>query len=345
MRLPPLNSLRAFEAAARHCSVYKAAKELHVTPAAVSHQIKSLEEHLGIELFKRQPRRLSLTPAAEACLPKLSAAFALMSEAVTSAQQLARAGRVLVSMPPALATKWLIPKLAKFRDLYPEIDLRISAHQRPRDFERSASGQADNLLEDADIAVRLGDGDYPGYITHKLFDTYTTPMCSPRLLSGEHPLRTPDDLRHHTLLHYEADNASMDAHRPTWSSWLKAAGVRGVDTRRGPTFNHVTLAMQAAEDGLGVFLGMPTLAEAEIAEGRLVAPFPLKLYSGAGYYLLHNEETQRQPTIIAFRDWVISEARKETWAPGPAETSPTPATEAGNEKKSAHTIARPASAE
>ncbi len=337
MRLPPLNSLRAFEAAARHCSVFKAAKELHVTPAAVSHQIKALEEHLGIELFKRQPRRLTLTPAAEACLPKLTAAFGLMADAVNSAQQLARAGRVMVSSPPALATKWLIPRLSKFRDLYPEIDLRIAARQTRRDFDRSTTGQVDNLLEDADIAFRLGDGDYPGYIVHKLFDTFTLPMCSPRLLQGEHPLRTPDDLRYHTLLHYESDNGSMDTNRPNWNSWLKAAGVRGIDTRRGPTFNHVTLAMQAAEDGLGVFLGMPALASTEMAEGRLVTPFPLKLPGGAGYYLLHNEESQRQPTIVAFRDWVLSEARQETWT-ADAETA------AGDaEKNSPTTIASPRS--
>lgn len=313
MRLPPLNALRAFEATARHCSVHKAAKELHVTPAAISHQIKALEEHLGFELFKREPRRLRLLPAAEACLPKLTAAFAQMAEAVSIAQQLAHAGRVTVSAPPAIAAKWLIPRLGRFRDLHPDIDLRIVARQSMRDL--GGDGEtAGNPLEDADIAIRFGAGDYPDHIAHKLFDTYTLPMCSPKLLRGEHPLRTPDDLRHHTLLHYESDNALMDIGRPNWASWLKAAGVRGINTRRGPTFNHVTLALHAAEDGLGVVLGTPITATSELTDGRLVAPFPLALPVGVAYYLLYAPSAQEQAPIMAFRDWLLSEARDDIWA-------------------------------
>ncbi|SER12220.1 LysR family transcriptional regulator, glycine cleavage system transcriptional activator [Solimonas aquatica] len=316
MRLPPLNSLRAFEATARHCSVNKAAQELHVTPAAVSHQIKALEEFLGIELFKRLPRRLSLTPAAEACLPKLTAAFAQMAEAVAEAQQFANAGRVLVSAPPALLSKWLIPRLSDFQTRHPEIDLRLSAKQTMIDSLREETGQTVSLLEEADLAIRFGDGDYPGYVTHKLFPSYALPMCSPKLLQGEHPLHTPEDLRYHKLLHYAADDAT-DAGRPDWAAWLKAAGVRGVNPRRGPTFNHVMLAMQAAEDGLGVVLGIPLMATAQIAAGELVVPFPLSLPIGASYYLIHNQAVEQEAGVKAFRDWILDHARNEPWREPP----------------------------
>lgn len=311
MRLPPLNALRAFEAAARHCSVHKAAKELNVTPAAVSHQIKTLEEHFGFDLFKREPRRLRLTPAAEACLPTLTAAFGHLAEAVAIAQQYAHAGRVTVSAPPAIAAKWMIPRLGRFRDLHPDIDLRIAARQSMRDLggDGEASGSP---LEDADIAIRFGAGDYPDYVAHKLFDAYTLPMCSPKLLSGEHPLRTPEDLRFHTLIHYQSDNAMMDVGRPNWVSWLKAAGVRNINTRRGPTFNHVTLALRAAEDGLGVVLGTPITAAAELREGRLVTPFELSLPLGVAYYLLYAPTAKQQPAVMAFRDWILNEARNDT---------------------------------
>lgn len=314
MRLPPLNALRAFEAAARHSSVHKAAKELHVTPAAVSHQIKSLEEHLGFDLFKREPRRLRLTPAAEACLPKLSAAFAQMAEAMSIAQQLADSARVTVSVAPALAAKWVIPRLSHFRDLHPEIDLRIAARQSMRDVTSGETEAAGNPLEDADIAIRFGAAQYPDYIIHPLFESYTLPMCSPKLLEGEHALRTPDDLRYHTLLHYESDNAMMDVGRPNWASWLKAAGVRGINTRRGTTFNHVTMALRAAEDGLGVVLGTPITAAAELASGRLVTPFPLSLPLGVSYYLIYAASAKDQPSVMAFRDWILSEARDDPWA-------------------------------
>lgn len=312
MRLPPLNSLRAFEAAARHCSVNKAAQELHVTPAAISHQIKALEEFLGIELFKRQPRRLSLTPAAEACLPKLTAAFAQMGEAVAEAQQFANAGRVLVSAPPALISKWLIPHLAGFQAVHPEVDLRLSARQTMVDSVREETDQTASVLEDADLAIRFGHGDYPGYVTHKLFDSYALPMCSPKLLQGEHPLRTPDDLRHHTLLHYAAED-STDVGRPDWSAWLKAAGVRGINPRRGPTFNHIMLAMQAAEDGLGVVMGIPIMATSQIAAGELVVPFALSLPISASYFLVHGTAVEQEASVMAFRDWVLENARNEPW--------------------------------
>ncbi|MDR3415230.1 MAG: transcriptional regulator GcvA [Nevskia sp.] len=312
MRLPPLNALRAFEAAARHRSVNKAARELHVTPAAISHQIKALEEQLGVQLFKRMPRRIELTVAGETCLPKLSAAFLQMEEAIASLRLMSQAGRILVNIPPALGARWLMPKLQRFSEVHPEIDLRIAVRPTMVDKARRERGET-SYLEGADIAIRFGGGEYPDHVAHKLFTSYSTPMCSPRLLEGEHPLRTPDDLRHHTLLHFE-DDWHTDAERPTWDTWLKAAGVKDVNTRRGPTFNHITLAMDAAADGMGVVLGVLIAASADIAAGRLVVPFPLCLPVGASYYLVYPAEREPDAAVRAFRDWVLSEARAERWA-------------------------------
>ncbi|MFT4048055.1 MAG: transcriptional regulator GcvA [Solimonas sp.] len=324
MRLPPLNALRAFEAAARHASVHKAAQELHVTPAAISHQIKALEEHLGIALFKRLPRRIELTPAAEACLPKLSAAFVQMADAVAAAQHLVNAGRLMVSVSPVFAAKWLIPRLSSFRDQNPDIDLRISARQTLIDRTHGDLDQGSrNLLESSDIAIRFGDGDYGELITHKLFASYLLPMCSPRLVEGAQPLRTPDDLRQHTLLHYENDVATMDIGRPNWGSWLKAAGVRGINPRRGPTFNDMMLATQAAADGLGVVLAAPLMAREDIAAGRLIVPFSLSLPTGASYYLVYTQERAEEPSLRAFRDWIVDEAQRDPWA-DPARVRPSP---------------------
>ncbi|MGH8517075.1 MAG: transcriptional regulator GcvA [Panacagrimonas sp.] len=323
MRLPPLNALRAFEAAARHLSLRKAAAELHVTPAAISHQIKSLERALGVPVFKRLPQRVELTPAGEALLPRLTAALEEVAEAVASVQRLQRAGRVTVAAPPALAAKWLAPRLHRFTALYPDIDLNITADGALIDSVREDSGEAGNLLEDADLAIRSGHGEYEGYIVRRLFSAYAIPMCSPRLLGGPHPLREPSDLRHHTLLHHETGLDQTDADRPNWSAWLKAAGVLGVNDRRGPTFNQVAMAMEAAADGLGVVLGIPVVAAADLESGRLVMPFALSLPIEASYYLVHTEKAAREPSVAALRDWLHAEALGERWAEPPPMAIPT----------------------
>ena len=317
MRLPPLNALRAFEAAARHLSLRKAAAELHVTPAAISHQIKSLERALGLPVFKRLPQRVELTPAGEALLPRLTAALEQVAEAVASVQRLQRTGRVTVAAPPALAAKWLAARLHRFTALYPDVDLHITADGALIDSVREDSGEAGNLLENADLAIRSGHGEYEGYVVHRLFSAYAIPMCSPRLLGGPHPLREPGDLRHHTLLHHETGLDQTDADRPNWSAWLKAAGVRGVNDRRGPTFNQVAMAMEAAADGLGVVLGIPVVAAADLESGRLVMPFPLSLPIEASYYLVYTEKAVREPSVAAMRDWLQAEALIERWAEPP----------------------------
>lgn len=312
-RLPPLNALRAFEAAARNGSIDKAARELHVTPAAVSHQVKALENRLGVALFRRLPRRIELTSAGEALLPKLTSGFALLGEAVDSVQRQAYPGRVLLNVPQGLGSKWLMGKLPHFAGLYPDIDLRIAARATLADSARREQGDTENLLEGGDLVIRFGHGNYPDHVVHKLFGSFALPLCSPRLLQGPHALRTPADLRYHTLLHYQHD-VMLDMDRPTWSTWLKEAGVRGINTARGPTFNHVTLAMEAAADGMGVVLGVPIVASADLESGRLVAPFPLHLPLASAYYLVHAENADREPAVAAFRDWLLKEARNERWA-------------------------------
>jgi LysR family glycine cleavage system transcriptional activator len=322
MRLPPLNSLRAFEAAARHRSLRKAAAELHVTPAAISHQIKSLEQSLETLVFKRLPQHIELTAAGEALLPRLTEAFEQMSEAVAAVRRLKHSGQVTVAAPPALASKWLAPRLHRFAALYPDIDLHITAESTLIDTVREDSGEGGNLMENADLAIRSGHGEYEGYVVDPLFRIYATPMCSPRLLAGANPLRTPQDLRHHTLLHHETGMDQTDSERPNWTAWLKAARVEGVNARRGPTFNQVQMAMEAAADGLGVVLGIPVVAAADLESGRLVMPFQLSLPIAASYYLIHAEKAAREPSVAAMRDWLLSEASGERWADPPSERSP-----------------------
>lgn len=317
MRLPPLNALRAFEAAARNLSLRKAAAELHVTPAAVSHQVNALEENLGVDLFNRLPRGVELTLAGQALLPKLSAAFELLGEAVLAVHRLQHGERLTVAAPPALAARWLSPRLHRFTAQFPDVDLHIAADESLIDSIRHDSGETGSLLQDADLAIRFGQGDYPGYNPERMFPAYAIPMCSPRLLEGTHPLRTADDLRHHTLLHHSTGLDQTDAERPNWTIWLRAAGVQGVNDRRGPTFNQVSIAMEAAAAGRGVVLGIPVLAAADLDAGRLVMPFGLSLPIAASYFLVHADNAMQKPGAAALRSWLLDEARAERWATPP----------------------------
>lgn len=316
MRLPPLNALKSFESAGRHLSLRKAAQELHVTPAAVSHQVKALEEALGLSLFKRLPRRVELTPAGETFLPLLSEAFERMNEAVATVKRLQGSSRVTIGAPPALASKWLTPRLHGFMTLHPEIDLRISADESFIDRSSSESSDAD-FMGQTDLAIRSGSGAYPNYESRLLFAAYALPMCSPRLLAGEHPLRAPEDLRHHTLLNYQFDFEESNPDRPNWATWLKAAGLVDIEPRPGLTFNQVAMAIEAAADGLGVVLGIPIIAAADLAAGRLLMPFALSMPVGADYYLVYPADAAREPAVAVFRDWLIAEARGERWADPP----------------------------
>jgi len=293
--LPPLNSLRAFEAAGRRLSLTKAAQELHVSTPAVSHQVRALEDYLGVKLFRRVGNSLLLTDAGQACLPGLSEGFDRLEQAIERLKQHDAEGPLQVSVAPAFATKWLVPRLERFDEANPGIDLRISASLDVVDLDRGGF----------DAAIRLGRGDYPGFDVQELFSETLIPMCSPRLLKGPKPLRGPNDLRHHTLLH--DDSLSFDKSVPSWSTWLRAAGVKGVDVRRGPRFSHPDHAMQAAMDDAGVVLGWRNLAASDLAAGRLSMPFDLELPMQLGFSLVSSLVSASRPKVVALRNWLLAE--------------------------------------
>lgn len=310
--LPPLNSLRAFEAAARHRSIRKAAHELHVTPAAISQQVKSLEEFLGVRLFRRVSRGLELTPEAEASAGRMREGFEALAGAVELLQARQAAGTVRVIAPPSFASKWLAPRIQRFFEHHPDAHVRIDADAGNIDARAHAEGDPAHALADGeehDIAIRFGSGLYPGRRVDRLFGVAATPLCSPRLLEGEHPLRVPTDLRHHRLIH--DDTISLEQGGADWSAWLRAAGVRDVDVTRGAHFNHAVLGLTAAIDGAGVVLSYPALASADIASGRLVAPFSLRVPVDFAYYAVSSAEGEIAPAVQAFRDWLVATAAEE----------------------------------
>ncbi len=322
-RLPPLNALRMFEAAARHLSFKKAASELHVTPAAVSHQVKALEDYLGIQLFRRFVRALELTDEARAALPKITEGFDCLAAAVEHIRKETAGGSLTVSTPPSFATRWLVPRLQAFAAAHPAIDLRIDTDMRTIDSrnEEAVAGAEGDL---ADVTIRFGSGMYPGYRVDKLFAVSYVAVCSPRLLTGKHPLRVPADLRHHTLLHDDTIPDLMV--RPSWEEWLKVAGVTVVDPSRGPHFNNSVLTLAAALDGLGVALGMLPLVGPDLAAGRLVAPFDVRKQSNFAYYLVCTESVADRPNVVAFREWLLAQAAEDAQSAGgpPQDHAPTP---------------------
>jgi LysR family glycine cleavage system transcriptional activator len=306
-RLPPLNALKAFEAAARHASFRKAARELNVSPAAISHQIKNLEETLGVQLFQRLSRGLKLSAAGQAALPLLRDGFGRLAEAVQQLREEdGRPPALCVSAPPSLAAKWLVPRLSSYAALNPGLDIRLSATAAAIDGSAAPVPANDSFrAEEADLAIRFGEGDWPGCRVEKLMDVSALPLCSPRLLEGERPLRRPDDLRHHTLLHDDTDYAG----RPEWRAWLEAAGVDNIDATRGPRFNQAALALDAAAEGQGVALTLEPLARADLAAGRLAAPFAVRLQLKPAYYLVCPDGAAEEPGATEFRRWLLAEAR------------------------------------
>src|SRR5947209_987635 len=260
-RLPSLNGLRAFEAAARHLSFTRAADELNVTQTAISHQIRRLEEQLGIPLFVRRNRALALTREAEAYLPAVRTAFDDLRQATARLRRPASDGLLVVSTMASLAAKWLVTRVAGFQEAHPGIEVRISTSPHLVDFDREA----------VDMAVRYGHGKWPGLRADWLMAEDIFPVCSPKLLRGEHPLRGPQDLEHHTLLHATVS-------REDWQLWLTAAGLPvSLAKRRGLNFDQSFMAIQAAVEGLGVALGRTRFVEADIAAGRLLVPFDVVL--------------------------------------------------------------------
>lgn len=292
-RLPPLNALRAFEAAARHLSFTLAAKELHVTPAAISHQVKALEEYLGLPLFRRLTRALLLTDEGQAYLPGVRRAFDHLYDSTEQLLAKGVGGLLTVSVLPSFAARWLVARLGRFRELHPDIDVRVAPSAETVDFTR----------DDVDLGIRYGNGEYPGLRCDRLMTEDIFPVCSPSLLKGPHPLTQLENLEHHTLLH---DDSYGD-----WRTWLLAAGVTDINPARGPIFADSSLLIQAAVAGQGIALARGVLARDALTAGRLVRPFDLSLPTEYAYYIVCPESRADRPKIVAFREWLLAETRRD----------------------------------
>lgn len=294
-RLPPLNALRAFEAAARHLNFSRAADELSVTPGAVSQQIQNLEDYVGVALFKRTPKGLLLTDPAQIALPALREAFDRLAEAASMLTAAVDGRRLTVTVPPSFASKWLLPRLGAFEALHPDVDVWVSAGMELTDF---TSGEID-------LAIRYGAGRYPGLEVIRLMQETVIPVASPELLVS-HPLENLGDLANAILLHDGSPDA--DESCPDWTMWLAARGVKGVDGARGPRFNQSSLVIEAAVGGRGVALAKRALAQADLDAGRLVAPFQIATAVDFAYYLVHPKTKGRLPQVKAFITWITAEA-------------------------------------
>ncbi len=291
-RLPSLNALRAFEAAARHLSFTRAADELAVTQAAISHQIKGLEEQIGMPLFQRRNRSLILTRAGQMLLPDMTDAFDRMDSSLSKIKRQDEAGILTVSTMDSLAATWLMPRLAKFRAQHDDIDVRLATSDTIVDYERDG----------IDIGIRYGLGQWPGLIAEKLMPEKIFPVCAPELLQKNDGLVKPQDLRGHTLIH---DDMPED-----WNMWLKAAGVADIDPTRGPGYSHSNLVMQAAINGEGVALGRDLLVADALLAGVLVKPFDLALTASYSYYVTRTMLGAERPKVRLFYEWLLGEARE-----------------------------------
>ncbi|GLQ53976.1 transcriptional regulator GcvA [Devosia nitrariae] len=289
-KLPPLTALPAFDAAARHLSFTNAAAELNLTHGAISRAIRNIEERLGIGLFERGTRSVSLTPAGAAYAAEIGAALDRISAATIVATAPRSAGVLTVSTSDGFAGRWLVPRLHRFHRAHRDIDVRISTSGVLADFVRDG----------IDIAIRYGGGEYEGVVSEFLSEVEVFPVCSPELLQGEHPLREPSDLKHHTLIH--------DGFPINWALWLQRAGVEGIDPNSGVRFDSATYATDAAVHGEGVLLGRSALVSADLAAGRLVRPFDLKFKATSSYYVVYLASALRQRKVRAFRDWLLEEA-------------------------------------
>lgn len=298
--LPPLNALRAFEATARHLSFTKAAAELHVTPAALSHQIRGLEETLRLKLFHRRARSIELTASGIALYPKLKAGFDNLREALDQLDQVRPDNVLVISATPGFTSKWLVPRLYRFLEINPEIEARVAA----------TLGFADFRTDGVDVAIRLSPGVHPGLHVEKLLDETVLPLCSPRLIRGRQGLKNPADLARFNLIHYELPLASPHP-APTWAAWIAQANVTNVDASRGLRLNVSDHALDAAVEGAGVVLGYKAMASADIQAGRLVSPFGPELsLGGRGYHLVCPRGHEKRPKIRAFRDWLRKEIKR-----------------------------------
>ena len=292
-RLPPLNALKAFEAAARHENFTRAAEELCVTQGAVSHQVKSLEHDLDVKLFIRGRQQLVITEAGKSYLVFIRDALDKIAIGTERLLQQQDAGILMVSTSPSFASRWLAHRLGRFAEIHPGIDLRISATLHHVDFAR----------EDIDIAIRHGSGEANGLHVTRLCAEELVPVCSPALVNGRNPIRGPEDLSRHTLLHINDRN--------DWLRWIEAAGVKTVDASRGPILSQASMVLDAAAAGQGVALGRSALAALDLIAGRLIRPFRLSLPLQYGYWIVCPKTSAKLPKIVLFRDWLLAEAAED----------------------------------
>jgi LysR family transcriptional regulator, glycine cleavage system transcriptional activator len=294
--MPPLNALKAFEATARHLSFTKAAAELHVTPAALSHQIRGLEDLLGLKLFFRRARAIELTDAARLIYPGIQTGFESLRQAVERLEP-SRQDRVLVvSATPGLTAKWLAPKLYRFLAQHPDIDTRIAAN----------SAYVNFAADGVDVGIRLSSGNHPDLYVEKLSDEWLLPLCSPKLLDGAHPLRSPKDLVHFTLIQVDLPGVV-----PTWSDWFQMAGVDGIDSTRGLRLNVADHALDAASESAGVVLAYKLVASRDIGLGRLIVPFGPEIpLPGRSYFFVCQKGHEQRAPVKAFRDWIFAEIKE-----------------------------------
>ncbi|GAV19935.1 LysR family transcriptional regulator, glycine cleavage system transcriptional activator [Mariprofundus micogutta] len=288
VKLPSLNALRAFAVVGAHLNLKTAAEALFVTPSALSHQIRGLEQHLDMQLFHRNQHGLKLTIAGEKLLPDVQEAFKLLSDSINSLQAKAEQHVLTVSMLSTFAMRWFIPRLARFQQLHPDIEVRISTSIEPVDFKR----------EDVDCAIRSGHGNWPELHVDKLFSEQLTPVCSPEI-----QLLNTEALRSQTLLHARL--------RPDdWHIWLHSAGADGLRAAHEQTYETRNFAIQAAIDGLGIAIVDPALVKDELLSGRLIQPFAQSLPSENAYHLVSPPEREPSVSLQAFRIWLLNEARK-----------------------------------
>jgi len=288
MSLPPLNAVRAFEAVGRRGSVTLAADELSVTPGAVSRQLALLEEFLGVPLFTRHHRRLALTDSGKAYLERVSEGLLHLREATEDLKSTKGRDRLQIWCPMTFGLRWLVPRLPEFHAAHPERDVEFITSLGPIEFNTRAT----------DVAIRIGRGDWPGCVAHRLVNIHLTPVCSPKLLQHKGPLERPADLQHFSLL--------QSAPRPNyWRMWLAAAGAPEVNPDRGVTFESVSLAYQMALEGAGVAMGQIALIEDDIAAGRLITPFSLRIDSGDAFYLIYPHRLANDAFVANFRDWLL----------------------------------------
>ncbi|WP_210132576.1 transcriptional regulator GcvA [Stenotrophomonas rhizophila] len=299
----PLNALRTFEAAARHLSFNGAASELFVTPAAVSHQVKHLEEHLGVSLFQRNHRFVMLTPEGAALAATVGDLLGQLDVALDRARKRAPS-ELRVTTMESFAAKWLVPRLHRFQHAFPDVRVRIDTSDEHADFLRGGF----------DVGIRYGAGNYAGVRAEVLMQAPAFPVCSPTLLGANpHGLEHPDDLRHYTLLHDEG--ATGRAGVPAWSDWLAAAGATNVNAASGPVFASIYLAQEAAVSGHGVALGLAPLVDEDLRQGRLMKQLGVRLENAYAFWLIRRDVSQQRPEVEAFCHWLRQEQRQLSGAP------------------------------